>query len=90
MKRLLQPDDTFVNVGANLGQSSLLATRRVGPTGRFFAIEPNPAAFRHRWLNLALNPTLRIEIIEAAASDHTFEVRLAHPEDWNLGACASR
>ena len=32
---------TVVDVGANLGYYSLLAAKRVGPSGRVIALEPN-------------------------------------------------
>ena len=35
--------DWFIDVGASIGQISLLAARRCGPYGRVFAFEPNPA-----------------------------------------------
>lgn len=84
-QRLLAPGDTFVDVGANIGLFSLLAARRVGPTGRVIALEPNPTALQRLHENLALNPMLCVETISAAASDHTGEVRLAQPEAANLG-----
>jgi len=44
VRRLLRPGMCFVDVGANIGYFTLLAARRVGPTGRVFAIEPSPYA----------------------------------------------
>jgi len=82
---LLRPGDTFVDVGANIGLFSLRAAHRVGPAGHVIAIEPNPIALRRLRQNLALNPTFLVDIIEAAASDHTGEARLAQPDEWNLG-----
>src|SRR4029078_5429370 len=40
---LLQPGDTFVDIGANVGMATLTAARAVGPGGRILAFEPNPA-----------------------------------------------
>ncbi|WP_298281576.1 FkbM family methyltransferase [uncultured Bradyrhizobium sp.] len=39
----LRPDDIFVDIGANEGMISLLASRLVGPDGKVLAFEPNPA-----------------------------------------------
>ena len=39
---LLQPGDTFVDIGANVGMATLTAARAVGPGGRILAFEPNP------------------------------------------------
>ncbi|MEH2496233.1 FkbM family methyltransferase [Bradyrhizobium sp. AZCC 1678] len=38
----LRPSDTFVDIGANEGMISLLASRLVGDHGRVLAFEPNP------------------------------------------------
>jgi hypothetical protein len=37
----LAPGGSFVDVGANIGYLSLLASRRVGEAGRVFAFEPS-------------------------------------------------
>lgn len=42
LKRILRGGDFFVDVGANIGNFSLLAAAKVGPFGRVFAYEPNP------------------------------------------------
>lgn len=43
--KLLKPGDIFVDIGANVGVLSLLASERVGQRGSVIAIEPNPATF---------------------------------------------
>ncbi len=43
-RRLLRPGMCCVDVGANVGYFTLLAARRVGPTGKVFSIEPSPYA----------------------------------------------
>ena len=42
IRRILRPGDTFIDGGANIGYFSLLAAKRVGPTGRVHAFEPHP------------------------------------------------
>ena len=41
----LRPGDVFVDIGANIGMTVLVACRCVGPRGRVVAFEPNPAVF---------------------------------------------
>src|SRR5260370_22584442 len=42
MKACLKPGDTFVDIGANEGTISLLASSLVGRTGKVLSLEPNP------------------------------------------------
>jgi FkbM family methyltransferase len=40
--RIVRPGDTALDVGANIGLTTLALAARVGPTGRVHAFEPNP------------------------------------------------
>lgn len=41
-RRAIRPDMTVVDVGANIGYFTVLASRLVGPGGRVHAVEPDP------------------------------------------------
>lgn len=56
----LGPGDVFVDVGANIGIYSILAARKVGPTGRILAFEPSPREFARLLANITLNDTLSV------------------------------
>ena len=58
LHRLLQPGETFVDVGAHIGVWSLVAGSAVGAQGSVIAIEPNPSTFQKLEHNLELNPDL--------------------------------
>jgi hypothetical protein len=45
-RTLLPAGGTFLDIGAHAGYFSLTAADRVGPTGRVYAIEPNPGRLR--------------------------------------------
>lgn len=64
--RVVPRDATVVDVGANIGLSTILLARLAG---RVVAFEPSPpnAAFLRE--NLALNGIGNVEVVEAAASD---------------------
>jgi len=49
------PGATVVDVGANVGQYSMLFGQWVGPTGAVFAFEPSPAAFEGLVRHIAMN-----------------------------------
>jgi FkbM family methyltransferase len=53
--RWLTPGDVFVDIGANAGYFTVLAAMRVGPGGRVFAFEPNPAVRRQLRRHVDLN-----------------------------------
>jgi len=57
--RFIQQGMTVLDIGANCGLYTLLASARVGPSGRVFAFEPSPRERRrlraHLWLNHCTN-----------------------------------
>jgi len=69
VSRLLNPGDLFVDIGANEGMISLLATRAVGGEGQVIAFEPNPVPRAKFEENLKLNNISNVRIIAAGASD---------------------
>jgi len=54
LQRLLRPEMVFVDVGANQGEFTLFAAKRL-PLGGVLAFEPSPASFQHLAKNVALN-----------------------------------
>jgi FkbM family methyltransferase len=65
----LKPGDVFVDVGANVGYFSLLASSLVGPTGSVIAIEASPQTYDQLAANIALNGADNVEAINTAVSD---------------------
>lgn len=57
----LEPGDSFIDVGANIGYYTVLASRRVGPSGSVYAVEASPKICSRLRRNVALNgaPTSR-------------------------------
>src|SRR5262245_25225023 len=51
----LRAGDTFIDVGANIGYFTLLASRLVGPTGHVYAIEASPSIYQRLTRNVGLN-----------------------------------
>jgi FkbM family methyltransferase len=56
-----------VDVGANLGYYSLLASRLVGPSGRVVALEPNSENCRLLLSSLRLNDITNVQLLPVAA-----------------------
>lgn len=76
VRRILQPGDTVVDVGACLGVYALSAAARVGPGGRVLAIEPSPEAAELLRRSAARNGYAWLEVIEAAAGNAEGQVEL--------------
>jgi FkbM family methyltransferase len=68
-KQFLRPGATFIDVGCNKGDFSLLASRLVGPQGRVLAFEPHPENCRWIRKSIAKNEYQNIELFELALSD---------------------
>jgi FkbM family methyltransferase len=74
VRRILRPGMNFVDVGANIGFFSIVASRLVGDEGRVFAVEPYPYNVKMLLANLALNACRNVEVFPfaAAAAPHLF------------------
>lgn len=94
MLTLLQPGDTFIDVGANIGYHSLLAAKLVGPQGSVLSIEPAPHLREALNDNLALNPKLaalhNITVLPYCASDRRGTVVLSALAEGNSGETTLR
>jgi FkbM family methyltransferase len=76
------PDDgdTVVDVGAHIGLYTIIAAKRVGPTGKVIAIEPDPQNFKILRKNILLNQLSNVEPLECAAYSAKKKLKLFLPE----------
>jgi len=65
----LKPGMTFIDVGANIGFFTILASRLVGPEGRVIAFEPNSENCRLILLSLERNGINNVELYPLGLSD---------------------
>jgi FkbM family methyltransferase len=74
LRRILRPGMNIVDVGANIGFFSIIASRLVGGEGRVFAVEPYPYNVKMLLANLALNACENVEVFPfaAATAPHLF------------------
>jgi FkbM family methyltransferase len=79
--RLLKPNSSFVDVGANLGYFTLLAAKWTVPSGRVDAFEPDPINRERLQQHLQENYFAdRVRIHPIAASSQAGEIELIHPQ----------
>ncbi|TXS92733.1 FkbM family methyltransferase [Parahaliea maris] len=85
VQRFLEPGDVFVDVGANIGYFTVLAALCVGPAGRVFAVEPDPANLALLRENLQRNACADRVQLQAAALAAADGVARLHLSEDNLG-----
>jgi FkbM family methyltransferase len=86
----LAPGDVFVDVGANIGYDTLLASSRVGSAGRVVAIEASPRTFALLQRNLAANDSSsNVRAVNAAVSDRPGTLELYEVNAGNIGAATT-
>ena len=69
LDRLLSPGMVVLDVGANIGEVSLCAAKRVGKKGHVFSFEPMPEIYKMLESNFSLNHMPQAHPIEAGISD---------------------
>lgn len=89
IRTLLPEGGTFLDVGANIGYFTILASNCVGPSGKVFAIEPNPQTFTLLQGHLSANGLANTHASMIALGDTTAPMRLYVPpasenRDYNV------
>lgn len=86
LQRRLRPGDGFIDVGANIGYYSVLASGLVGDTGQVVTVEASPV-FHERLLQQArLNECRNIRAINAGVSDSEKTLTFILASSHNMGA----
>lgn len=82
----VRPGSTFLDLGANIGYFSLLASRVVGPTGKVISIEASPSTFRTLTTNLNRNQCANVQARNVAVTGEPMKVEIRSVEEGNIGA----
>lgn len=69
VRAYLEPGMTFLDVGANIGYYSLMASAAAGPSGRVLSLEPNPELYNHFQKTIRNNEIRNITLQQAAVGD---------------------
>lgn len=88
LRSLLGPGGSFVDVGANEGYFSVIASKLVGASGRVLAVEPQRRLRTILEKNFELNAVANVEIAEVAISDRRGSATLHLSPDTNTGSTA--
>lgn len=79
MKQVLAAGDTFIDVGANFGTFSLLASRLVGSSGRVIAIEPQSRLAEMLGRSLTMSEVSNCTVMPVACGSQTGTMNLLIP-----------
>lgn len=71
LARLVRPGDTAIDVGANIGTTTLCLAQCVGSSGRVISFEPLPANFAMLRSNIEANGFRQVHTWSLAMSDRT-------------------
>jgi FkbM family methyltransferase len=82
----LTPGAVFVDLGANEGYFTVLASRLVGPKGRVISVEPQSRLQGVIQANLRANKCENVQLVKAVVSSKTQRVFLQLTSDLNNGA----
>ncbi|MBO0878958.1 MAG: FkbM family methyltransferase [Mycobacterium sp.] len=88
LRARLRPGDVFVDVGANIGYFTLLASALVGEHGRVVALEASPQFHRRLVEHIDLNGCANVRAVNIAVSDSHEALTFILASTSNLGAAS--
>jgi FkbM family methyltransferase len=90
IQELLRPGMTFVDVGAHVGQYSLLGSGLVGSGGTVHSFEPEPETFALLEHNILINGLRNVHPIRCALGESLRDVELYVARPDNIGQTSLR
>lgn len=81
IQKYLSKNDNFLDIGANIGYFSLIASRVVGNGGIVYSFEPTPHTILRLKTNINLNNLSNIQIVEKAVSNKNGKSLFKIPSD---------
>lgn len=92
--RLIQPGDSVVDAGANIGYMTSIMAARVGQSGKIYSFEPHPALFEELERNVATWKTLKragsFSLHQAALGDRKGSAQLRVSESFSTNRGIAR
>jgi FkbM family methyltransferase len=86
---ILEPGDTFVDIGANIGYDTLLASKLVGAAGGVVSIEAAPDTFLKLKENITRNRCQNVRAVNVAASAVRERLSICSRSSTNSGAATT-
>ena len=89
LEKCLKPGATFVDLGANEGYFSVIASRLVGESGRVVAVEPQDRMQSVLRTNLTVNHCSNVSVVQAAVGAAEGQLTLYLNPSTNTGATSA-
>lgn len=89
VKLRLKPGDCFIDVGANIGYFSILASKLVGSSGKVVAFEASPRIFDVLTEHIRVNDSKNVRAVNMAVGGAKGTLRLFAGPDGNGGATST-
>jgi len=91
ISRLVEPGDTAIDIGANIGIMTSLMAARAGPTGAVYAFEPHPETRKHLESNVRSWTTCNrltapVSVLPYAISRSSGEAALYEPGQFSANS----
>ena len=90
LQALLSPGMTFLDVGAHIGEYTLIGAHMVGPNGRVVAVEPLSPCVETIRHNAALNGFKHVSVLEGALCHYSGRVGFLSDPHRSAGWIAAR
>jgi len=85
IEKTLSKDDIFIDIGANIGYYTLLASELVGKKGKVYAFEASPKIYNQLQRNISKNGINNTNLFNAAISNHTGSTWIWSAPEGNAG-----
>jgi FkbM family methyltransferase len=89
IESILRRGDVFVDIGANIGYHTILASKLIGGEGTVIAIEASPSAFDVLSFHIHENNARNVRLINKAASDTPGSLILYRASPGNIGTATT-
>ncbi len=87
-EKILKKGDVVVDVGANIGLTTIRASKLIGPKGTIYAIEAMPSTFEILKFNILLNKLTNVVCLNEALADYIGSTKIFHNLEINRGSAS--
>ena len=87
-KKILAKGDVVLDVGANIGLTTIRASKLIGSKGNVYAIEAMPSTFEILKSNILLNKLKNVVCVNEALAEYTGKAKIFHNLEINRGSAS--